>query len=283
MIAPIDQDQNFKKILEMILTDKGFDGSHYKINYIKRRIAVRMRATGAPNYDEYYKILKSDPRELSFLFDRLTIHVTEFFRDPEVYRAIQGANIANVTKDRLQQIKVWCAGCSTGEEPYSVAMLLKEKAVDNPCMEFQIYATDIDPISIKTAAQGIYPLEALRKLTKTQIARWFFIRGEKARIVEELRRFVFFRPHDLLGHWSPELSGFHMIFCRNLLIYLTSTQQQKLYERFYYSLKPGGYLVLGLSETLLGTARKYYRCVDVKNRIYQANLIDDPGCNSPKG
>jgi chemotaxis methyl-accepting protein methylase len=193
MTAIIEEDPNFKKILSYLLKVKGFDGRRYKLNYIKRRVAVRMRATGTANYQEYLHFLQANPPESSFLLDRLTIHVTEFFRDPEVYQAIQ----------------------------------------------------------------------------KPRALRWFQQEENKVIVSTELKRAIHFRTHDLLGKWSPVMSGFHLILCRNLLIYLTAVQQQSLYARFAEALVPGGYLVLGQTETLLGAARQLYRCVDVHHRIYQ--------------
>jgi chemotaxis protein methyltransferase CheR len=270
----IEEDPNFKRILAYLFTAKGFNGHHYKINYIKRRIAVRMRATGANNYSDYLRNLQNDRQEPSHLLDRLTIHVTEFFRDPGVYRAVQDKILPDFKNTPGKKIKVWCAGCSTGEEPYSVAILLSEWSADHAGTSFEIFATDLDTTSVKTAERGEYPREALKKIHKGQAARWFQSDASKAWVSPELKNHIRFRVHDLLGKWVAGLSEFHVVFCRNLLIYLTGSQQQKLYEQFTHVLNPGGYLVLGLTETLLGPARRYYRCVDVKHRIYQ--MLEKP-------
>jgi chemotaxis protein methyltransferase CheR len=269
MIPTKEEDPNFKKVLAFLLKAKGFDGHHYKPNYIKRRVAVRMRAMGTPTYLDYLHVLQNNRQEPSLLLDRLTIHVTEFFRDPEVYQAIKTKLLPAFAGLEGAKVKVWCAGCSTGEEPYSVAMMLKEWTFTQPGMGFEIFATDVDAASVRTGDKGEYPVESLRKLTRAQVTRWFHQEGSKARVVSDLKRHVRFRTHDLLSDWTPDLSDFHMVFCRNLLIYLTSSQQQKLYERFAGILTPGGHLVLGLTETLLGPARKYFQCVDIRHRIYQ--------------
>jgi chemotaxis methyl-accepting protein methylase len=265
----IDEEQSFKKILVFLLNAKGFDGTHYKTNYIKRRIAVRMRALGVSTYGDYLKTLQSNLQEPSRLLDRLTIHVTEFFRDPGVYKAIQENILPNIFPISEKKIKVWCAGCSTGEEPYSLAGILAERGSLQKDASFEIYATDIDSRSVSTAEKGQYSPESILKIPKVWTDRWFRSDGAKISVSLDLKHHVSFRVHDLLGKWMPGLSDFDLIFCRNLLIYLTGSQQQILYSRFANALNPGGYLVLGLTETLLGPAREYFQCVDVKHRIYR--------------
>ena len=269
MTITTGDDPDFKKILAFLLKVKGFDGHRYKVNYVKRRVAVRMRATSCATYPDYLRVLQMEPEEPSRLLDRLTIHVTEFFRDPSVYTALEEKILPGFPEAPGGKLKVWCAACSTGEEPYSVAILLKERAVSRPELSFQILATDIDAASVKTAEKGEYPLESVKRVVRQRTARWFRAVGPRVLVSQELKHCIRFRTHDLLGDWPEEWSGFHFVFCRNLLIYLTAPQQQTLYEKFAEVLAPGGYLLLGLAETLLGPARRFYRCVDVRHRIYQ--------------
>jgi chemotaxis protein methyltransferase CheR len=250
------------------LKTKGFDGRHYKPNYIKRRIAVRMRALEAKDYRDYLKVLRTDPREPSLLFDRLTIHVTEFFRDPEVYRALKGAVLPELPEP-ADGYRIWCAGCSTGEEPYSVAMMMEDWATRPTGVPYEVLATDIDAPSVRTAERGEYPTTALGNLTQAQIVRFFKRDGDRVRVLPDLKRKVRFRVHDLLSDWEPGSPSYHLVLCRNMLIYLAGPQQQGIYAKFAQALLPGGFLVLGLTETLLGTARRYFRCVDVRHRIYR--------------
>lgn len=279
MTHETQEDPFFHKILELLLRSKGFDGNHYKPNYIKRRIAVRMRATERGTFSEYYHLLQKDPKEIPKLLDRLTIHVTEFFRDPEVFHAVQRTVFPVLSNDPGGKVRVWCAGCSTGEEPYSLAMLLQEWSVGTG-VDFSILATDIDPGSVRTAERAEYPLESVAKLPKDRAGRWFRTDRHRVTVVREIRQKVQFRTHDLLGRWSPSMSGFDLILCRNLLIYLTAVQQQGIYEGFYRSLIPQGHLVLGLTETLLGPSRRFFKCVDIRNRIYRAQDIPGNGPGS---
>lgn len=269
MIAKKEEDPDFNHILAYLLRMKGFVGHSYKPNYIKRRIAVRMRATGSANYRQYLGVLEKEPQEPSHLLDRLTIHVTEFFRDPAVYKSIEEMILPGLATAGGIRLKVWCAGCSTGEEAYSTAILLKEWAAAHPGLSFEILATDIDAASVRTAEKADYPAEAVKAIPRSRAARWFRMAGSRVSVSQELKHLVRFKVHDLLGKWEPSFSGFHLIFCRNLLIYLTGPQQQKLYEQFAGALVPKGYLILGLTETLLGPARRFFHCVDVKHRIYQ--------------
>jgi chemotaxis protein methyltransferase CheR len=268
MTATKEEDPSFGRILSFLLKSRGFDAHPYKPNYIKRRISVRMRATGAEAYRDYLEVLHRDPREASLLLDRMTIHVTGFFRDPGVYRAFQ-ENILPSFSDLSRPMRIWCAGCSTGEEAYSIAAVLKEASRALPGLSFELLATDIDPASISTAERGEYPKDSLAKVPRALADRWFRISGSKVLVSPDLRRTIRFRTHDLLGNWPPELSGFNMVFCRNLLIYMTAARQQVIYEKFAGALAPDGFLILGLTETLLGPSRRYFRCVDVKNRIYR--------------
>jgi chemotaxis protein methyltransferase CheR len=265
----VAEDPALTKILDHLLRCKGFDGRHYKPNYVKRRVAVRMRVAGASTYAEYLDRLKADPDEASHLFDRLTIHVTEFFRDPDVYRTLAAKVLPLLPLGDAPRIRAWCAGCSTGEEPYSLAILLEDWLRDHPGIGYEILATDLDTPSVRSAERGEYPPEALRRLTRAQVSRWFREEAGRMQVQGDLRKRIRFRVHDLLGPWGHGHSDFHLILCRNLLIYMTGPQQQQVYERFAAALVPGGYLVLGLTETLLGASRKFYECVDVKHRIYR--------------
>ncbi len=145
---------------------------NYKEDYIKRRILSRMRSTNTANYDEYLKYLKGNPPELEVLRKALTINVTEFFRDNDVYEILKKEVLPHLFSKR-KRIRIWCAGCSTGEEPYSIAMILHDFMLQNKELTGQIYATDIDKIVLAKAQEGIYPPKAMVKLSESQIHRHF--------------------------------------------------------------------------------------------------------------
>jgi chemotaxis protein methyltransferase CheR len=263
----------FLKILELVLKIKGFDGLNYKVNYVKRRVAVRMRATHAGTYRDYFHFITQNPEEGTHLLDRLTIHVTEFFRDAEIYKSLQEKVIPEMIRTAAdKKIKIWSAACSTGEEPYSLAFMLNEGLKDEPDFSYEILATDVDAASLRTARLGEYSRESVGKLSKKVIGKMFRVEGAKFKVQPGLQKNIRFFQHDLLGEWPADFWGFDIIFCRNFLIYLTAPQQQKLYEHFSRVLSLNGFLVLGLTETLLGPARELYRCVDIRSRFYQLAL-----------
>jgi chemotaxis methyl-accepting protein methylase len=267
---------------------QGFDGRHYKPNYLKRRVAVRMRTVGAASHRDYLKVLERDPREAEALFKRLTIHVTEFFRDPEVYRAVESKvlpvleSLSDPASDG-GNLKAWCAGCSTGEEPYSLALLLSEWTASRPGWDFDILATDIDEASIQAALKGMYTEESVARLPPSRLAVGFRRSEGKVRVADPVRSRVRFQVHDLLGDWPASWGEFDLILCRNLLIYLGAAQQQVLYSRFHQVLKPRGFLVLGRTEALLGKARRLFECVDIPNRFYRSVLPAGQGTATGEG
>ncbi len=269
----LEDEAYFPKILELVLKIKGFDGLNYKVNYVKRRVAVRMRATHAGTYRDYFHFITQNPEEATHLLDRLTIHVTEFFRDAEIYKSLQEKVIPEIVRTAVdKRIRIWSAACSTGEEPYSLAFLLSEGLKDFPGFSYEILATDVDGASLRTARLGEYPSESVGKLSKKVIGKMFRVEGAKFKIQPGLQKNIRFSQHDLLGEWPSDYWGFDLIVCRNFLIYLTAPQQQKLYEHFSRVLRLDGFLVLGLTETLLGPARELYRCVDIRSRFYQLAL-----------
>lgn len=266
----LEDEAYFPKILDLVLRIKGFDGQNYKLNYVKRRVAVRMRATKSGTYRDYFQFLTQNPEEATHLLDRLTIHVTEFFRDAEIYGALREKVILSLLGTaKNKRLRVWSAACSTGEEPYSLAFLLSDLLGPHPEFSFEILATDVDAASLRTARLGEYSRESGEKLPKKTLGKMFRVEGAKFKVLPGLQKTIRFVQHDLLGPWPEGFSEFDLILCRNLLIYLTAPQQQKLYENFSRVLNPEGFLVLGLTETLLGPARELYRCFDIRSRFYR--------------
>ncbi len=270
MTTSEEDESLFRQILEVLRQAKGFDGNSYKPNYLKRRIAIRLRATGATTYEEYLRILRADPGEFALLVDRLTVHVTEFFRDPEVYEAVE-----RIVLPLLEETfggKTWnvlSAGCSTGEEAYSIAILIREWMETHRHGDFNVDAVDIDPESLEIAERGSYPVASIAKLPLGRSKSWFLSAGRKVEVVPEIRRKVRFLERDLTGPWDLDTSRYHLVFCRNLLIYFNAGQHQAMYERFARVLLPGGFLVLGRTEALLGRGRGHFDCIDVRNRLYR--------------
>lgn len=222
---------------------------NYKEDYIKRRLLSRMRSTNAANYGDYLKYLKANPPELEVLRKALTINVTEFFRDNDVYEILKKEVLPDLFSKR-KRIRIWCAGCSTGEEPYSIAMILHDFILHNKDLSGQIYATDIDKIVLAKAQEGIYTPKAMGKLSESQIHRHFIkLPDGNYQVKQHLKDLIRFRPHDLMGG-TPVSQWLDLITCRNVTIYFTEKQKDDLARLFHDALVSNGYYIMGKTEYL---------------------------------
>lgn len=223
--------------------------SNYKEDYIKRRLLSRMRSTSQAAYSDYLYYLKGHPAELEPLRNALTINVTEFFRDTEVYNEIRNTLLPELFRQK-KRIQIWSAGCSSGEEPYSLAMILSEMMTANKQISAQIIATDIDEVILAKAKAGVYPDKSVQKMSDLQIRRHFTkLPDGNFEVKQHLRDLLRFRPHDLMGGVPPS-RYVDMITCRNVTIYFTEKQKDDLARMFHAALIPGGFYVMGKTEYL---------------------------------
>ena len=248
----------------------------YKDKCIRRRIAVRMRACGVHSYADYHALLDRSPVEYERLRDALTINVTRFFRNPETWTLIRRALIPRVCDTADGALLAWSAGCSSGEEPYTLAILiadyLDEVRRPEQLDRVTVDATDVDRGSLERARTAHYPLESLAETPGDLLRRHFEAVGAGHRAVaERVRRRVQVRAHDMTGE-PPLRRGYHLILCRNVLIYFDRPIQERLFTTFAESLVPGGFLVLGKVETLLGLARERLTLIDPRERVYRRPL-----------
>ncbi|HEX6615925.1 MAG TPA: CheR family methyltransferase [Gemmatimonadales bacterium] len=238
-------------VLAVVRLRTGHDFLRYKRSTIARRITRRMQVLGVEQLPRYLDLLREDGREATVLLDDLLVNVTSFFRDPAIYQRLERDVIPKLFEGRGQgdRVRVWSVGCSTGEEAYSVAMLLLEQAARRPgAPQLQVFATDMHERSLRIAREGLYPAAIENDLLPERLER-FFRRDDSAyRVVKELRDTVVFATHNLLQ--DPPFSKLDLIVCRNVLIYLQSEVQRDVIELFHYALNPGGYLLLGTAETL---------------------------------
>jgi chemotaxis protein methyltransferase CheR len=234
---------NIKKMLCINL-------DHYKDEQMRRRLDSWLVRCGAPDWNEYFKRLRSDSHELSRFRDYLTINVSSFFRDLERWQSLQELVAAELLKAAVKRdpvnagLRVWSAGCSIGAEPYSLAMLLDQLA---PAGRHQLIATDLDRSAlVKARGRGPYNAEEIQNLTPAQRAAYLEPGGPPFFIRERLARKVEFREHDLLA--SPFPANQDLIVCRNVVIYFTAETKDELYRRFQAALRPGGVLFVGATE-----------------------------------
>ncbi len=263
MIA-MDDEEELKNLLEKIYTERSYDFRGYKKSSLKRRIQKRMLATQIKSYAEYAQLLDTSPQEYEKLLETLTIKVTEFFRDEEIFRAVEEI-LLEIIKGKLGQrkIRVWCPGCATGEEAYSIVMLLAEKLGEElGSYEIKIYATDISREAIATARAGEYARNKLKNILEALRGKYF----EAGRIKKHIRSMIIFGAHNLIT--DPPISHLDALFCRNMLIYFTHELQSKVLLRLHAALEKGGFLVLGKSESLPASAANLFRQVN-KLPIYR--------------
>lgn len=266
-----EDDEEFAELKTLIKRKIGFNCEDYKQAHLKRRLAVRLRANHSGSYKEYAGVLLTNETESQRLKETLTVNVTELFRNPETYASFSKNVLPELFKSKgnNKTIRVWSAGCSNGEEPYSIAIMLREfLGISIKRYDISILGTDIDEDSLKKAEKGIYHLKQLEKIGKERIER-FFVQNEDYMygVIDEIQNLVKFRYHDMIS--GPRVFGFDVIFCRNVTIYFEQALQEKLYLNFYNALNDGGYFVMGKTETLVGPAEELFHSVDVKERIYQ--------------
>ena len=267
----IHEDETEFTELKIIIKRKiGFNCEYYKQPHLKRRLAVRLRATQSESYKDYTQVLLKSAEEERHLKETLTVNVTELFRNPETYESVQKNVLPELIKSKGDNrfIKVWSAGCSNGEEPYSIAIMLSEY-LGNSSKKYNILitGTDIDDDSLQKAEMAIFQPKQLEKIGKERIDRFFVKKDNNFQVIDEIKRLVKVKHHDLIS--GPKLLGFDIIFCRNVTIYFEQKLQEILYMNFYNALNEGGYFVMGKTETLVGPAALLFQRVDLKERIYQ--------------
>lgn len=260
----------FAELKAIIKKRIGFNCDQYKQAHLKRRLAVRVRANYSKSYKEYAEKLLKNTDEEKQLKETLTVNVTELFRNPETYETFREIALPELIKSKgmNRTIRVWSAGCSNGEEPYSIAIMLYEfLGAHAKRFDISIHGTDIDEDSLKKAELGIYHPKQLEKISKERLERFFVRKDNDYQVIDEIRRLVKVRNHDMIS--GPKLFGFDIIFCRNVTIYFEQQLQEKLYMDFYHALNEGGYFVMGKTETMVGPAGRHFIHIDLKERIYQ--------------
>ena len=262
-----------KKIFILLRAQTSHDFSQYKPSTICRRIERRMAVHQIDVIDAYVKYLQQTPVEVEALFRDLLIGVTNFFRDPEAFEALESLVIPKLFdgKPAGAVIRAWSTGCSTGEEAYSIAILLQERSEQlKQNYKLQVFATDIDSRAIAIARTGLYPASIADNISAERLARFFIAEpdGSAYRIHKSIRDVLVFSEHDVIK--DPPFSRLDLISCRNLLIYMGSDLQKKLMTLFHYALQPKGLLFLGTSETI-GEFGDRFATLDRKSKVFQRN------------
>ncbi|HSJ56468.1 MAG TPA: CheR family methyltransferase, partial [Anaerolineae bacterium] len=270
-VAPmrIEDGQALAHILAVLRTRTGHDFALYKRNTILRRIQRRMTVRQLDSLDAYAGFLTHNPDEIQALFKEMLIGVTEFFRDPEAFELLASQVIPELLQASTPQdpLRVWVAACATGEEAYSVAILIREKMEELGLqVPVQIFATDIDEHSVDVARHGRYPASIAADVSPERLKRFFERADGGFAVIESVRKMIVFAPQSLVK--DPPFSHVDLITCRNFLIYLEPELQRSIASVFGYALDPGGYLLLGTSEMLSETV-PYFELVDRKQKLFR--------------
>ena len=263
---------NIAPLIAQIERERGVDLTQYRTSYVERRLGTRLRALGLPTYRDYAVYLTTQHSEYARLLDALTVNVTDFFRDPPVWDVIRGSVIPEILARKAaigqHALRAWSAGCATGEEPYSIAMsVLAAKGPKPERMLLSVTATDLDPIALNTAAQAEYDIAKIDHIPTAERLRFVTVEDHRFKINPEVREKVRFRPLDLFADEPP--MALDLILCRNVFIYFTREQQERVTGVFHRALARGGYLVLGRTEKMAAESTKHFEPISGRERVYR--------------
>ncbi|MFE9369621.1 CheR family methyltransferase [Streptomyces sp. NPDC006711] len=275
--AATETDQSLEDLLCFIRDARGFDFTGYKRSTLSRRIRKRMGDAGVHDYADYQDLLETDADEFRTLFNTVLINVTSVFRDAEAWALLQREAvpevIANVAAE--DEIRVWSAGCSSGEEAYSLAIMFAEAlGLDESLNRVKIYATDVDEEALRQARAGIYPAKALESLSPELREKYFEPSGTQYLFRPDLRRRVIFGRHDITR--DAPISRLDLLVCRNTLMYFNVEAQSQIVDRFHFALRESGFLFLGKAEMLLNDGDRF-EAVSIRQRIFRRR----PGESGP--
>jgi two-component system, chemotaxis family, CheB/CheR fusion protein len=264
---PAESDPEWRGLLQYLLDERGFDFHGYKSASLSRRIRKRMQAVGLNSFTAYQDFLQADPGEFATLFNTILINVTSFFRDPAAWEAVRTKALPEILAAKApdEPIRAWSAGCASGEEAYTIAMVLAEAlGADEFHRRVKIYATDIDDEALNAARHATYSSRHVEGVPADLRAKYFDEADGVHTFHKDLRRQVIFGRHDLIN--DAPISRIDLLTCRNTLMYLSSETQARVLSRLHFALNEGGYLLLGRAETLIAYGHSFVT-VDLKRRL----------------
>lgn len=260
-----------RDVLAVLRERTGHDFLHYQRPALLRRLERRLQVRGMPDLEGYHRLLQRDSSEARALLKDLLIGVTSFYRDPDVFDALGRLVLPSLFQPGRQAPRVWSAACSTGEEAWTLAMLLDaEAARSGEGRDWQVFGSDLDEYAIEVARAGAYPSSIVDAVPAQQLQRYFTLEAGQYKVRRTLREQVLFTPHNLLQ--EPLFSRLDLISCRNFLIYLNMEMHRQMLKQFHFALNPGGYLVLGSAESV-DAAGDLFEPVDASHRLYRARPV----------
>ncbi|HEX5214639.1 MAG TPA: chemotaxis protein CheB, partial [Vicinamibacterales bacterium] len=271
----IASDEQLSEVFGLLRRVSGVDFKHYKAPTVRRRLLRRMALHRMSGIGDYVALLRRDAAEISLLYQDLLIHVTRFFRDPDSFSVLSGQVFPEIAREAPDDrpIRIWVPGCATGEEAYSIAIVLMEFLGSQPdSRRIQIFATDVSETAIDSARTGAYPLSISADVSAERLKRFFIKVDGNYRVNKSVRDVCLFARHDLTR--DPPFSRLDLIVCRNVLIYLDTALQKRLVPVFHYALRPNGYLMLGPAETT--GYQPYFTIADKRWRLFRKTAVDAP-------
>jgi two-component system CheB/CheR fusion protein len=275
--AATETDQGLEDLLCFIRDARGFDFTGYKRSTLSRRIRKRMGDAGVHDYADYQDLLETDADEFRTLFNTILINVTSVFRDAEAWALLQREVVPEVITNVApeDEIRVWSAGCSSGEEAYSLAIMFAEAlGLDESLNRVKIYATDVDEEALRQARAGLYPAKSLESLSAELRDKYFVLSGTQYLFHPDLRRRVIFGRHDITR--DAPISRLDLLVCRNTLMYFNVEAQSQIIDRFHFALRESGFLFLGKAEMLLNDGDRF-EAISIRQRIFRRR----PGESTP--
>ena len=237
---------NYEKFKKDILQLAGIDLNSYKEKQMRRRINTLITKNNVKTYNDYVALIKKDKEKFDQFINFLTINVSEFYRNPDQWKILEGQVFPELIKKFGKNLKIWSAACSTGDEPYSLVMALSRQV---PLANIKIIATDIDNQVLDTARMGLYNEKSIASVPDDLKKKYFTKVGSSYQISDEIKKRVEFKKHDLLK--DPYPSGCNLIVCRNVVIYFTEEAKDVIYQKFHKALRPGGVLFIGSTEQIM--------------------------------
>ena len=237
---------NYEKFKKDVLSIAKIDLNSYKEKQMRRRINTLITKNNIKTYDEYVTLIKKDKEKFEQFINFLTINVSEFYRNPEQWKILEGEVFPQLIQKFGKNLKIWSAACSTGDEPYSLVMALSRQV---PLSNIKVIATDIDKQVLDTARMGLYNAKSIPSVPEDLKKKYFTQVGTSYQISDEIKKRVEFKEHDLLK--DPYPSGCNLIVCRNVVIYFTEEAKDEIYQKFQKSLTTGGVLFIGSTEQIM--------------------------------
>jgi len=265
-------DPSYERLMRKVRDERGLDLSGYKESFVRRRLQSRLRVLGIENLDQYNSILNRKPEEYLKLLDALAINVTEFFRDPSLWELLSQKIIPELCRTRAhlpaKVLRFLSAGSASGEEAYSIAIVLSETLGDQlPNYSITIRAIDIDQDCILKIREGVFAADRLKNVPPNILAKYFTREGNMYRVNPAIKKMVRAARADLITENLPKY--FDVIFCRNVLIYFSKESHSNLFTRLHAALTTGGFLILGRTETLIGVNKALFETYDIRERVYR--------------